>query len=182
VKRSHFSLPVILVSITILLASCNWPGNGSPVVGDPSTPFIPPTLAVQSSPTPLATSTPTQVFPSPEPTATVECSDSLVFLEDETFPDGTVVAGGAEVEKIWLVANAGTCNWDERYRLRFASGSEMGAAAEQALVPARSGAEAHLRIVFTAPTEPGTYQSVWQAYSPNGEPFGDVVYIEIVVE
>jgi hypothetical protein len=112
----------------------------------------------------------------------VECTDGLTFLDDVTIPDGTVVHPGAEVEKIWLVENSGSCNWDDRYRLRLSSGLEMGVSAEQALHPARSGAQATLRLTFTAPTDPGTYQSVWQAYSPGGEPFGDVVYVEIVVE
>jgi hypothetical protein len=120
--------------------------------------------------------------PTPEPTATVVCSDELTYLEDMTIPDGTIVEAGVVLEKIWLVENAGSCNWDDRYRLRLSSGPEMGASPEQALFPARSGAQARIRLVFTAPEEPGTYQSVWQAYSPEGEPFGDVVYLEVVVE
>jgi hypothetical protein len=39
-----------------------------------------------------------------------------------------------------------------------------------------------LRMVFTAPQEAGTYRSAWQAYDPDGGPFGDPFYIEIVVE
>jgi len=183
-KGKHFNcLPVILVCIVLLLLpACNWPGDRAPADELPSTPFIPPTLSAQASPTPLASLIPTQVLPTPEPTATLECTDTLVFLEDLSIPDGTIVEPGEELEKIWLVENGGSCNWDDRYRLRLTSGSEMGAAPEQALFPARSGTQARLRVVFTAPTEPGTYQSVWQAYTPAGDPFGDVVYIEIVVE
>ena len=58
----------------------------------------------------------------------------------------------------------------------------MGATTEQALYPARAGAQATIRISFTAPGEPGTYTTAWQAVDPNGEPFGDAVFMEIVVE
>ncbi len=30
-----------------------------------------------------------------------------------------------------------------------------------------------IRIIFTAPADPGTYRSAWQAYNPKGEPFGE---------
>jgi methionine-rich copper-binding protein CopC len=53
---------------------------------------------------------------------------------------------------------------------------------EQPLYPARAGTQATLRIVFTAPTEPGTYQSTWQAVDPDGNLFGDTVFMEIVVQ
>jgi len=132
------------------------------------TPVIP-TL----TPQPIATSS---------PTATPPCTDGLAFVEDVTIPDGTVVLPGASVDKQWLVQNNGTCNWDSRYRLRFAGGLEMGAAAEQALYPARAGSQATIRIVFTAPSEPGTYTTAWQAFNADGFSFGDPVFMEIIVQ
>jgi hypothetical protein len=57
----------------------------------------------------------------------------------------------------------------------------MGAASPQPLFPARAGAEAELRILFTAPDTPGIYRSAWQPVSPEGAFFGDSVFIEIVV-
>jgi len=99
-----------------------------------------------------------------------------------TIPDGTVVSPGASVDKRWLVQNNGSCNWDSRYRLKFVGGAEMSAAAEQTLYPARAGAQATIRIRFTAPTEPGTYTTAWQAFNPDGEPFGDAVFMEIIVQ
>ncbi|HSV86793.1 MAG TPA: NBR1-Ig-like domain-containing protein, partial [Levilinea sp.] len=52
---------------------------------------------------------------------------------------------------------------------------------KQALYPARSGTKAILQVKFQAPSEPGTYRSVWQAARPDGEFFGDQVYVEFVV-
>lgn len=112
---------------------------------------------------------------------TPACSDSLDFLNDLTIEDGTVVLPGAAIDKRWLVENNGTCNWDGRYHLRLISGEALGAPAEQALYPARAGTQAIIRMLLTAPTEPGTYHSAWQAYNPQGQAFEEPVYIEIVV-
>jgi hypothetical protein len=112
----------------------------------------------------------------------VTCADSLIFLEDLTIPDGTRVEMGVKLDKRWRVENAGSCNWDQDYRLKLVTGPPMSAQTEQALFPARSGTEATIRILFTAPMDPGTYRSAWQAFNPAGEAFGESIYIEIVVE
>jgi hypothetical protein len=148
--------------------------------------FIPPKAATPTQllmlgATPIIlTSTPVPE-PIASPTATPPCTDGLAFVEDITIPDGTVVSPGASVDKRWLVQNNGTCNWDAEYRLKFVGGLEMGAATEQALYPARGGAQATLRITFSAPTEPGEYTTSWQAIDPNGEPFGDPIFMTIQV-
>jgi methionine-rich copper-binding protein CopC len=57
----------------------------------------------------------------------------------------------------------------------------MAVPIEQALYPARAGAQAKLRILFTAPQAAGTYQSSWQAIAPDGTAFGAVVSIQITI-
>jgi hypothetical protein len=133
-------------------------------------------------PIPSDTATASLPTDTPRPTATQICSDDLLFLEDLTIPDGTVVLPGLPVDKRWRVENNGSCNWDESYRLRLIEGASLGAASEQALYPARSGTQAVIRILFTAPLEPGRYRSAWQAHNPRGEPFGQLFYLEIIVE
>jgi hypothetical protein len=86
------------------------------------------------------------------------------------------------LDKRWKVLNSGTCNWDDTYQLRLSAGSELGLPTIQKLYPARSGTEAMIRIVFNAPSEPGTYRSAWQTFDPGGAPFGDMIYVEFVVE
>jgi hypothetical protein len=147
-------------------------------------PFIPPTSAasiqqpafLQPSPSPFLEST-----PPPIPSATPACSNQLTYLQDLTIPDGATVKPGEILDKRWRVQNSGTCNWNESYRLRLISGPDLGAPGEQALYPARSGTELTLRILFLAPAEAGSYRSAWQAYSPEGELFGDPIYIEFIV-
>jgi next-to-BRCA1 protein 1 len=110
-----------------------------------------------------------------------ECSDVLSYLEDLSIPDGSQTEPNASLDKRWSVQNNGTCNWGEGYTIRLISGAEMGAEPTQALIPARAGSDAVIRIQFIAPEEPGTYISAWQAFTPAGLPFGDQFFINIVV-
>lgn len=131
-------------------------------------------------------------IPSPSPTtsslredfritATPACKDNLRFIEDLTFPDGALVNFNQSIDKRWLVENSGTCNWNERYRLKLIQGPSLGANTEQALFPARGGSQATIRILLTAPSEPGTYRTAWQAYNPHGEAFGSIIFLEFLV-
>ncbi len=155
-----------------------------------ATPYRPPTFQAtlpprQAQPVPGGGPLPAQALPSPvetpAPTPTPVCTNILSYLEDLTIEDGTQVPPNSTIDKRWLVENTGSCNWDSRYRLRLVEGDALGAAADQALYPARAGTRVALRIVFTAPSEPGTYTTTWQAIAPDGTPFGDTFYMEIVV-
>lgn len=147
--------------------------------------YRPATLAAPAaSPTaPLAPPfpTPQSMLITPIATAAPACTNNLTFLEDLTIPDGAQVSPGAVLNKQWQVRNSGTCNWDASYRLELLSGPALSAASPQALYPARSGTEAVIRLLFTAPAEGGVYQSAWQAVDPQGNQFGDPIYIQIVV-
>lgn len=115
------------------------------------------------------------------PTPTPTCNNSLLFLEDVTIEDGTVVARGERLDKRWKVENAGSCNWDVDYEIRLIAGSNMGATSPQALFPGLSGTEIEIRMLFKAPDEAGSYRSAWQVYDPNGNAFGETFFIDIVV-
>ncbi len=174
--RRISSLAVSIFLILGLAACGSVPGR---------TPDLPAATLALSSPTPLASATPS-ALPSDTPlaalpTATLDCTNNLLFIFDVTIPDGTVVAPGTLLDKQWLVQNAGSCNWDERYRLRLIDGNALGAG-EQSLYPALAGAQVTLRIEFTAPAEAGDYVSEWQAFDPEGNPFGDSFFIKISVQ
>ena len=110
------------------------------------------------------------------------CTNNLVWQYDLTVPDSSIFFPGEEIDKQWLVQNTGDCNWNRNYRLRLISGPALGASPEQALYPARAGSLATIRILFTAPYETGMVQSVWQAYDPQGQPFGDLIFLEIRIQ
>jgi hypothetical protein len=88
---------------------------------------------------------------------------------------------GQPVGKQWAVRNNGTCDWDASYRLVLVSGNALGARSELALFPARAGANAVLEVAMQAPAEPGTYTGRWQARDPDGNLFGDRIFITIEV-
>jgi hypothetical protein len=137
--------------------------------------------ATSGAETPPAASPPPTSLPTSSPTSA--CSDALVYLADLNYPDGSIVTPGQSVEKQWRVQNQGSCNWDGRYRLKLLGGfPALGAPSEMALYPARAGAQVTLAIQFTAPREAGVYRTSWQAYNPAGSPFGDAIYMEIVVQ
>ena len=108
--------------------------------------------------------------------------DNLVFLKDLSVPDGTHVAPGETVDKRWQVENAGSCSWDQGYRLRRTSGPELGLPAELELYPARSGSQAQIRIQMKAPAQAGKVRIAWQAVNPQGSFFGDLIYVDFSVE
>jgi len=147
--------------------------------------YLPPTSAVIITPIPAleptATATSIPLVVDIQPTPTPQCADNLSFIADLTIPDGTEVTIGSWVDKRWQVENSGSCNWDQRYKIKFIAGDELSAQSEYVLYPARSGTQAPVRIMFTAPGEAGSYRSAWQAYNPAGEPFGDPIFMEISV-
>ncbi|OGO72649.1 MAG: hypothetical protein A2Z49_05115 [Chloroflexi bacterium RBG_19FT_COMBO_56_12] len=166
---------LIALCLVWLLAGCS---------GSQATPFLPPTAAVEQAPAGVSAAASEaqdiQVQPA-APSATPDCTNNLTYLLDLTIPDGSQVSAGSSLDKRWKVQNSGTCNWDERYRIKLVSGSDLGAQ-EQTLFPARSGTELTVQILFIVPAEPGTYQSAWQAHDPQGNPFGDPFYIQVVVQ
>ena len=143
-------------------------------------PLIEPTLIIQPTrPVVIIQSTlPPTSIPTTNPK---DCVNDLTFISDVTIPDNTFVTYGSNVDKQWLVQNAGTCNWDSSYRLRHLGGAALGAAEEVMLYPARAGTQATIQIIFTAPFTDGVYESAWQAYDPNGNSFGQAIYIRITV-
>lgn len=163
-------------------------------------PYIPPTPARASateavhiafaSPTAVEIALPTAsptARPSPtpeEPTATppLPCVPSLRYLSDITYPDGTPVSPGQRIQKQWQVENNGSCDWQTGYHLKLVGGFPLGVFGEVSLYPARAGTQAVLEINFTAPLEAGLYRTAWQAFDPQNNPFGDTVYMEIVVQ
>ena len=166
----------LLVSLFSLLTACGSSGEEATPTAEV---YRPPTQAV--TPTPLV-EPPADVEQETRPTPAPSCTNALWFFQDLSIPDGTVVSPGERLDKRWLVKNAGTCNWDEYYQIRLEAGPNMGVPQQQALYPARADTQLTIRMNFIAPDEPGTYRSAWQAYDPDGEPFGDPFFIEVIVE
>jgi len=195
----RLALGISYCAFFLLLASC----------GPTATPtlFIPPSKPQDTStpaisiafstpkpsrtPIPVSTSTSLPFTPelSPSPANTQQvsptpvCTPLLRYIQDINYPDGSLVSPGQTIEKQWQVENNGSCDWNALYRLKLNEGyPPLGAKSEMALYPARAGSRATLMISFTAPLESGTYRTSWQAADPNGNLFGDAIFMEIIVQ
>jgi len=173
VKRNKRTKILGIVLLTaVILAGC---GRSNPSPPQETVLFKPPTSGPTATPTnrSLPSATPTQ--------EDHNCTNQLQFEEDVTVPDGTEVEPGESIVKQWLVSNAGSCNWDERYTINLVSGPDMEAPRSQRLFPARNGQQVIIEMIFTAPEDPGQYTSTWQAFDPQGKRFGDPFFVDIQV-
>jgi hypothetical protein len=165
----------LLLLLLCLTAGCALPIQRPDPAAANQPVFIPPTLSPTLAPTPSPT-------PLEKVSENKDCTNNLRFISDVTIPDGTLVQADSTLDKRWEVENNGTCNWDSRYRIRLVAGEAMETAKELALYPARAGSRAALQIRFKAPSKPARYRSAWQAFGPDGQPFGDQFFLEIVVK
>ncbi|MHC1784321.1 MAG: NBR1-Ig-like domain-containing protein [Anaerolineaceae bacterium] len=175
-KSKTYCFRALFSGLILLVASGCIPGNSiASSVPSEGELFKPPT-----QPAPLQENTPSEgnILPLQ---LTPPCQNGLAFLADISIPDGTMVAPGALVDKSWEVENIGSCSWNAEYSIRHVGGSNLGAETTLPLYPARSGTRAVISIQFTAPAESGTIHSAWRAYAPDGQPFGDAVYLQINV-
>ncbi len=163
--RLRGALGVVLL---LALAACQPRPPAEP------TAYLAPSIAA------IPTATQTIIAPA-QPTARPRCANGASFLEDLTIPDGSEVSPGETLDKRWSVQNSGTCDWSSGYRLVRLDSSEIGGQQELALYPARAGEIAVWQVQLVAPEQPGEYLASWQARSPDGELFGDQVFVLIEV-
>jgi hypothetical protein len=171
-KKSPNQVPAGLLLIFLWLAAGCQAGETA-ATPTPDKHFIAPT----SRPADLVP----PIVATPLPTRQANCLNQLNFIDDLTIPDGTEVRPGQIIVKRWLIENKGSCNWNKAYSLQLISGLALGAETDQHLFPARQNTEAVLEITFSIPDNPGRYNTWWQAYDPDGNRFGDPVYMDISV-
>lgn len=164
-------------------------GTSLPTATNPPTNTLPPQSTKISAtasplpsitPAPAPTSTP-PLTPASSPAAST-CTNALKFLSDLNYIDGSKANPGMVLEKKWLVQNNGTCLWTADYRIKLIEGFlPLGAENQQPLPTTQPSGQATISITFTMPAETGNYTTAWQAYSPDGELFGDPIYMVIEV-
>jgi hypothetical protein len=144
---------------------------------------VPPPTATTAAATPTPEPGFTLIPATPNlPTDTpVPCTNDAVFVADVTIPDNSQILPGAPIDKRWQIRNSGTCDWNADYRIAFFEGNQMNASGEHALYPARAGQNGVVQIEMIAPDVPGEYMGRWQLREPGGRPFGQVLFIKIVV-
>jgi hypothetical protein len=154
------------------------------------TPSATPTLEPTATPTmepPTATPEVTEVFPTPTTNMSAgiqsDVPDNSVFGADVTIPDGTIVKPGSTVVKIWSIKNTGTTTWKTAYRLSYLDGLKDAKEALYVHLPneVKPGMSVQVTVTFTAPSELGTYNSYWKLVNSDGQIFGQMVSMKIVV-
>ena len=96
-------------------------------------------------------------------------------------PDGTVFQPGDPIDKRWKVQNTSQCAWGPDFRIVLVGGDPLGAPTELALYPALPGAEGIVRALMTAPQEAGDFSGTWSAQDPQGNLFGEKMWVRITV-
>jgi hypothetical protein len=145
-----------------------------------------PTFSLQS---PTAGAGFTQLPSTAAPAATSALGDACnnnVFEGDVTIPDGTVLKGGEDFQKVWKLRNTGTCKWDEGYSFVYIGGTtpDLDPYNFEFKKPGdfvESGEAVNIGINLTAPCSVGLFEGHWRMRNDQGFYFGTIVsvYVEV---
>ena len=105
------------------------------------------------------------------------------FISDVTLPDGTVVAKGSKVCKIWKLGNCGSHDWPSGTKLLHVGGDSLLERPQEPINvdPAPANGEVDVAVDLQAPEEPGRYISYFRLCGPRGMRFGQRIWVMLVV-
>lgn len=167
-------IPTNTVQPTFAVVS---PGAGS-AVAPATTPL--PTFGIGTQPVGLPTTTSIVALATQGET----CYNSE-FVADVTYPDGTVVKGGALIAKVWSLKNTGTCTWDDGFSLQPVTGEAMGGkpweiTAKKDFV--KPGEIVEIRIDMKVPDSAGDHGGCWRMKGDNNYYFGTYACVLVKVQ
>ena len=194
--RKCSSLILVSFLAIIFLAACNFPTKKeqvsesdqvltaaaqtvaakltliAPQGGLPTTPAVN-TVPVKTMQISTPTGGPTNAPPTSAAPTSIPCNWAA-FEADASYPDGTEVLVGANIEKKWRLKNIGSCPWTSAYRIIFKDGERMNAPDQveftsQSISPGQS---IELGVPLTVPANPGKYRSNFLLKSSDGIIFG----------
>ncbi|MFL7867559.1 MAG: NBR1-Ig-like domain-containing protein [Anaerolineales bacterium] len=150
---------------------------------------VPPTSAATATAAvttaPVATLEPTATAISTnnpfESTPTEIPCDDAIWVADITVPDGTEMTPGQDFVKTWKVRNTGSCTWGTGYSAIFAYGEKMSGVAEPMTSAVAPGEEVEISVRFKAPDNAGEYSTYWRLANASSIPFGENIFMLIVV-
>lgn len=138
---------------------------------------ITPTIGY-ASPTPLLpqTLTPAPVFGTATPSRTsapITRCDWADFVDDVTYPDGSVIGRNEPFTKVWRLKNIGTCSWTTSYALVFVDGDAMSAPVAIALPgTVNPGQTVDIPVNLISPFADGRYKGSFKLRNASGVLFG----------
>lgn len=184
----------LVVLFALILSSC----APEPV---PAAPLLEPTGTIPASPSPTKEASTATSLPSPRPTplptdtatpaipayldsdgplAAVACNESA-YVSDVTVEDGAILSPGQIFTKTWKLKNIGTCTWRKAYSMTFVSGDDMQGSDTEIRKPVGPGQMTEISLSLIAPDTEGTYTGYWTLADKTGTPFGEKVYVQILV-
>jgi hypothetical protein len=75
--------------------------------------------------------------------------------------------------------NTSNCAWEQGYQLAYLSDTQMGDTISVPVPPTAQDAFVDISVPLVAPPQPGVYTSTWRLKEPNGQFFGNLVYVVI---
>lgn len=107
---------------------------------------------------------------------------NAAFVSDVTIPDGTEMKPGDSFTKTWEIKNSGTCDWNENFKITFVGGDLFGSDTTKTRRYIGAGNVVKISLPMVAPSGSGTVTSSWRMADDNGNLFGQVFTIEIVLK
>ncbi len=108
-------------------------------------------------------------------------SDNGRYIADVTIPDDVQIEAGTSFVKTWRVQNSGDTTWGPGYELVFVNGNAMGSPTAVPLPAAAPGQQVDVSINQTAPSTAGKHFGDWRLRNSQGQFFGELVYLRILV-
>ena len=165
----------------------------TPVLLATNTPLVP-----AESPTPFPTlpalPTPTQIPTKPAAVAGRPCLRAEIAFESPK--DGVKLEPGESFLKQWNLTNSGSCEWNNNFNLVHMGGPNFSDAESYNLLDVSNMKEGEtipnggllvITLSMQAPSNPGTYKSIWMLRDDNGQVFGvgalgdEIFWVEILV-
>lgn len=151
---------------------------------------LPPTATSLPIPTQPLPSDPTSPADAPgtSPALPADTPDDALFLQDITYPDGTVLWQGERFTKTWNIENSGSTTWDSSYKLVYVdseprdySMAQEGQTVIPIIHPVEPREQVQLSVKMVAPETIGTYINYYRMMTGEGVFFGDSLYVQIRV-
>jgi uncharacterized protein YkwD len=176
-------IPALILTACLTVAQESAPTKAPPLF---VTSTLPPTKQGLTLPTaipPTLTLTPDPLTPSAT-SATSNCTDAAILVEDVNYPDNTVVPANDKFTKIWKLQNTGRCTWTG-YTIAFVSGDRMSSPDTAPVPETEPGKPVDVSIELTAPATDGTYLGNYELHNAEGKtiPIGveAVFWVKIIV-
>jgi len=109
------------------------------------------------------------------------------FVSDVTVPDGSEILANTKFIKIWKMRNDGLNAWPAGTKLIWIGGDKYGHSGDVPVPSVAPGDEFDISIELVAPSIKGfsyfagKYVGYWRLATASGEPFGHLIWVDIVV-